>query len=426
MELERLKHCADWFKVHELKDVADPSGQVARKEIVVSLDQYPYDFGLGPNPREPDPTSRVSKKIGETLEGNWQNFHLLNRGAVVVAKHLDYDNKSQRVRFVLGETEEEKKVYGILDGGNTNERINIWRRELTEEEAEERLPRTFVNLQVLIPQLKGADEPPPEMMGLLNEVKDARNTSVQVKQKSLADSGQQFETLKSVLEKEPYFDQISWHEGQKGSIDALQIVILLMMYYPNFSKAADGGEPSNAYGHKERCLDAFLEYADSEPEELKRWIGLLPEMIRLFDELQQRFPDHYEGRFGKIKEVQIYEEKKYERGNKKYRKSPLNSMFFGVSMKYSYPVGWLYPVFAAFRFLAGPDTSGKRINWKRDPLDFWNQHGKEICERYMPHIISAGYEPRKIATNPLCYQAVRQAVTDLFKDDLLRKAGISV
>jgi hypothetical protein len=33
---------------------------------------------------------------------------------------------------------------------------------------------------------------------------------------------------------------------------------------------------------------------------------------------------------------------------------------------------------------------------------------------------------KKIATNPLCYQAVRQTVTDLFKDELLEKAGIAV
>ena len=165
MEIEKLRKCTDWFKVAELKDIADPSRQVARKELIVPLDQYPHNFGLGPNPREPDPTSRVSKRIGETLKTEWENFHLLNRGVVVVAKHIDYDNKSQRVRLTLDESEEEKRVYGILDGGNTTERINLWREELTEEEAEQRLPNTFVNVQVLIPQLKGHDLPSPEWAG---------------------------------------------------------------------------------------------------------------------------------------------------------------------------------------------------------------------------------------------------------------------
>jgi len=260
MELERLKKCTDWFKVIEFKNINDPSGQVARKEMVVSLDQYPYNLGLGPNPREPDPSSRVSKKIGDTLETNWQNFHLLNRGVVVVAKHVDYDSKSQRVRLTLDETEEERRLFGLLDGGNTTRRINIWREELSDAEAEERLTKTFVNMQVLVPQLKALGDPTPEMVDLLNDVKEARNTSVQVKSKSLADARRHFETLKAVLADQPYFPAISWHEGQPGSIDALQIVILLMIFYPSFCKATDG-EPNNAYGHKERCLDAFLEYS---------------------------------------------------------------------------------------------------------------------------------------------------------------------
>jgi hypothetical protein len=94
-------------------------------------------------------------------------------------------------------------------------------------------------------------------------------------------------------------------------------------------------------------------------------------------------------------------------------------------MKYVYPAGWLYPLYAAFRFLAAPDQDG-RIVWREDPIEFWKRHGREISESFFPHITAAGYDVKKIATNPLCYQAVRQKVTDLFKNELLRKAGITV
>jgi hypothetical protein len=214
-------------------------------------------------------------------------------------------------------------LYGILDGGNTNARINIWRKELPEDDAEDKLTTTFLNMQILLPQVNGASEPSTQMINLLNDVKEARNTSVQVKTKSLADARRSFELLKSTLEKETFYNEIQWHEGQKpGSIDALQIIILLMIYYPAFCKAADG-EPSNAYGHKERCLLAVLEYNEKEPGELAKWIVLLPKMLHLFDELQLTFPNYYEGRFGKINEVQIYDEKRSSSpGNKKYRKTP--------------------------------------------------------------------------------------------------------
>ena len=326
----------------------------------------------------------------------------------------------------MDESEEEKKFFGILDGGNTNGRINRWRDEFNEDDNRERLRESFVNVQVLIPELNDSPVPSGDMVDLLNDIKEARNTSIQVKTKSLADAREHFEILKSALRGEPYFEQIAWHEGQKGSIDALQIVILLMIFYPSFGAAADGGEPSNAYGHKERCLAAYLEYASKADTELKKWIIVLPTIIKLFDMLQVTLPDRYRGRFGRIKEVTIYDEQRYERGKKKYRKSPVRSQFFGSEMKYSYPTGWIYPLFAAFRVLVGPDKNGEKINWKKDPIAFWTDHGDQICKMYEPHISAAGYEAKKIATNLLCYQATQQAVRDLYKDELLKEYGIDV
>jgi hypothetical protein len=182
LQLDKLKKSTDWFHVTEVKLLSDPTGQVDRKEMIVALDQYPTNFGLGPNPREPVLSSPVSKKIEETLRENGENFHLLNRGITIVAKSMEYDNKTQKVRLALADTDEEERFYGILDGGNTNARINMWRKDLPEEEASEELGKRFVNVQVLIPEV--GDEPPTQkMITLLNDIKEARNTSVQVKSK---------------------------------------------------------------------------------------------------------------------------------------------------------------------------------------------------------------------------------------------------
>ena len=56
-------------------------------------------------------------------------------------------------------------------------------------------------------------------------------------------------------------------------------------------------------------------------------------------------------------------------------------------MKYSYPVGWIYPIFAAFRVLA--DSSSEKITWRRNAVDFWTKHGEEICRRFDPHLREA-------------------------------------
>ena len=49
---------------------------------------------------------------------------------------------------------------------------------------------------------------------------------------------------------------------------------------------------------------------------------------------------------------------------------------------------------------------------------------EKICERYEPHLSREGYETKRVATNLICYQAMRAAVTDLYKDELLKEAGI--
>jgi hypothetical protein len=159
---------------------------------------------------------------------------------------------------------------------------------------------------------------------------------------------------------------------------------------------------------------------------LEKWISIVPTLIRLFDELQVKMPEHYSGTFGKIDEVKIFDEKRYQKGQKKYRNTPVKSQFLGLPMKYQYPVGWLYPLFAAFRHLVTVAKENGAVVWRRDPIDFFKGHGAELMRRYEPHIRDAGYETKKIATSFICYQAMGQAVKDMYKDELLKDAGIDV
>lgn len=426
MKIRKFKNCTDWFGVHALRTIPDPHEQIDRKFFLASFDQYPYDFGLGPNPREPKLTSPVSKKIASSIAENGAVFHLLNRGITVVAKGLEFDNKSERVRLQLDEVEDEKPYYGILDGGNTNAQINIWREEQEDEYPEEELKRRFVNVEVFVPR-KGSTLSIPQFQDLLNDIKETRNTSVQVTNKSLSDARSHFDNMKMVLKNEKYYSQISWHEGQAGSIDALLLVMLLMIFYPRFCEDTNSvREPSHAYGHKERCLAAYLTYAlnsgSKEAERVTRWIKIIPDLVQLFEELQNTIPDFYGGRFGGISEVTIFDKKPHE-SRKKYRKTPSKSLFFQKDMKYSFPQGWIYPIFAAFRVTVGENKSGE-VQWKRDPIKFWHDHGSEICKRYEPHLQQVGFDARRIATNAICYQSMRQAVLDLYKDELLKEHGI--
>lgn len=433
MDLADLHKPTDWFNVHEMKSVDDPSKQVKRKELVVDLAEFPYGFSLGPNPREPVISSPVSKKIGQTLAEAGDRFHLLNRGITIVAKDIEVANGgNKRVKLSFAGNEDEERFYGILDGGNTNARINKWRQELDAENPEElksELRRRFVNVQVLVPVSDdGATGglPTHAMVDLLNDIKEARNTSVQVKSRSLADARRHFDMMKDALSGESYFTDISWHEGQKGTIDSQVIITLLMMMYPSFCDNADGGEPSNAYGHKDRCLEAYIEFTEKEPDRLEHYIKMLPSFLVLYENIQASFPSLYGGRFGRLKEVRIHDEKQYDDGKgKKYLRNPTKTYFFRQELKYSYPAGWIYPIYAAFRALVDEANDGT-LKWRRDPQAFWSKYGAEVCARFEPHMKEAQHEVKKIATSVLCYQSMRQTVTEFYKDDLLRSLGHKV
>lgn len=150
----------------------------------------------------------------------------------------------------------------------------------------------------------------------------------------------------------------------------------------------------------------------------------MPDLLRLFDEIQYSFPNCIGGRFGGIAEVRIFDEKKYEKGGKKYRKTPSKTIFGLRDMRYEYPMGWLYPLYAAFRALLGVNKQGD-VYWKRDPMEFWKTHGEQLCTRYEPHLKVMGNETRKVATNAITFADMRGALNDLYKDDLLAAAGIS-
>ena len=57
---------------------------------------------------------------------------------------------------------------------------------------------------------------------------------------------------------------------------------------------------------------------------MERWISIVPTLVRLFDELQVTLPEYYSGTFGKIEEVKIFDEKRYQKGQKKYRNTPVS------------------------------------------------------------------------------------------------------
>ncbi len=421
----RFNKATDWFTVHSVRSIDDPNAndatEITRKEIVVNLYDLPRfeKDDLGPNPRRPNRlNSRERTAIIESLSDNGSNFHHLNRGLTIVAKSLAVEDRKgkTRVRLELADSKAEREFYGVLDGGHTNQIINMYRDEHRDsEEAEVYFRERCVNVQVLIPKGSSDNGLGADLRDLLNDIKRARNTSVPVKRRDLENARHHFDLIKEVLQSKPYSSAIKWRDGDDGQIDGQTIIILLMIFHRRF--ASYGDDPTNAYGKKDICLDKFVEFSVTDSDYLDASIRFLPSLLDLYDRLELSFPETYNaagGRFGGFSNVRRADSDRYY--------TQLRS-----ETPWKYPNAWIYPLFAAFRVLINEDESSGEISWKRDALTFWENHGQEIVNAYLPIFKTIASEsPTKVGRSVPAHQAVRQSVSGLLKDGLLREAGIEV
>src|SRR5262249_27013848 len=126
---------------------------------------------------------------------------------------------------------------------------------------------------------------------------DARNTSNQVKDESLANLNKEFDPIKEVLKSQPYYPSIAWSEyeefenGQAKSIDIRDIISYLITFDTRTYNSTT--QPLIAYKDKGACLTYF----QKEPVRMRNLYPPLPDILRLWDAVHEHWPDWYsEGR----------------------------------------------------------------------------------------------------------------------------------
>ena len=318
-------------------------------------------------------------------------------------KRIEVDDTGKnrtRVRLHLAEDETEAELFGLLDGGHTNEIVNNYRKDLVTSEngdAEGQLSRRYVNVQVLVPAtLMPATDVSEEMGVLLRAISRARNNNVQVKRRDLENLAHAFDPIKSAIAAEPYADDIRWREGDEGkTIDGQALLILLMMFHKEFASYDD--DPVAAYGQKGLCLEVYIAQREKSREYTQALVDQLPTLLKLFDTIEREFPDAYNeagGKFGKFSNV----------------KKPKNGKTqLGSETPWKYTTAWIYPIYAAFRQLLEYDDG--KLTWTVDPLEFWQQQRVEIVKSYShPFREIASSTATKVGRHVPAFQACRLMV----------------
>ena len=339
-----------------------------RHLFIVPVKALPDDLPLDPNARRPNVRKRVYQDVKKSLLGldgsESGTFHLKNKGITIVAESVRQSTRDEAEYVIKLRT----GVHGILDGGHTYRLIMDHKANLPDDQYVQ------VDVRVGIP-----DAWVPEIAGGLN-------TSVQVEDMSLDNLAGEFDWLKKLLQKQPYFPQIAWSENDAGEYDARDIISMMLTFniglYPN-----DADEhPVAAYEKKSLALKAFEE----KPKTFRALKPIVTEILQLYDvigkDARHRWNEETGGKGGALAFVEGRTS-----GTWKF-------IFTGKTDAYQLYSGALYPMLAAFRWYVRKKPDGT-YGWRTDfneVLKAWEEIGAELVKATLLQSNELGRNPNAV------------------------------
>lgn len=364
--MTQLKLKAKEFK--RMMDPNDPKSKHIKYVCYVQANSIPEEISewMETNPREQKMTTNVAIKIKESLRDN-QYFHELNRGILISALATEWDNRTEDLTISFDNPE----IHGNIDGGHTL-------RAILEAKSKNYLSN---DKYVFFEIFEGIDSPV--------ELAAARNTSVQVDLKSIAELENSFNVLKEALSDNVFYNRIQfkmnehYNEDDIVPIDVREIIAIILMFsqeiYPY--KTSEGIlsdlQPMQCYSGKEASLKKFLKQNGGSEEQQKidrenminHMKPIIKDIFDLWETVETSFASVTNStgkRFGSRKYT------KYDNG-----KVVAKSFLLQQDLQYYIPKGLMYPVVGAFRALVQRNSDGTYY-WKKNPIEVWNTIGSKL------------------------------------------------
>jgi AIPR protein len=368
--------------IRSLADPHDPDITIHHVYIPVrefKREMLPDDI----NPRSHDePTGRVPQAIEASLLDYPKEFHLLNRGELIIAQSCKYDNGTKTLEITIGSKEDG----GLADGATTDRVLaqaedalaNKRHSNRTPEELEESLSTAHVHLEIISGNLRDK----------LVRLAGARNTSNQVKEFALENLGGGFDWLKKLVEASALKGRIRYRENDPEPVDIRTVLALLTLFHPKWKEL--GKEPIIGYTSKGTVLNNYR-----DKEWLSGYKSLSPivvNILELYDHIHCEFEPQYRkynretndsgSKLGRRREV-LY------KGGAEFE-LPLT----GSKTKYSIPDGWLYPILASFRMLVQHVQGDAK--WVTEPKTFFDESGYELVGSVVEQSKDLGFNPQAV------------------------------
>lgn len=354
------------FKVEALRTLASPYRKEDKDEstfetiyyLLVDMKELPTNIPLDVNPREPKMTTNVARNLLAAVVEPDTDFYINNRGIVIAAKALSFNSADSEVTIDLGDQdhEDDRFLYGILDGGHTYTAIMQNRGGIPDG------IRKFVRIEVIT------------NVQNISRLSDARNTSVQVSDIALFNLDDKFDSIKSAVAGQVYADLIAYKDNENKPIHVSEFLRLMYAFdidrYPD-----DSAAPIQSYSGK---AQVFKRYQQAfETPLYKSLVKQIPKLVELYDTIESELPKKYREykkaqgvatpRFGSVRGIESLD-------------NPTRTEFLATETDYSVSCGYIYPIFGAFRSLLRFDETKETLSWLYDPIDIWNEVGTSLVQ----------------------------------------------
>lgn len=371
------------LRATQFKKMEDPLGRSDKRKYVcyVHVDDLPDNISYGPNPRDQKLTTAVAKQIEESLLCNDGDFHLKNRGVVVSAAKVQFDKETSIMTLFLDDDYE----HGNIDGGHS---LKICLKHQNEG----------LNQYIAFEVMVGVED-------IIEPLAAARNTSVQVDDKSLAELSNKFAPIKDAIGGMPFYNRIAFKQNQQLApkikmIDAREIVAILTMF--NRDVYSETEHPTQTYSSKAKILSAYLE----NPDHFEVFSNIATDIFDLYDYIEKDFPEAYNASNGR------YGAKKYS--GYKDGKAVTKSKFRQEELIYKVPDGLIYPLVSAFRADVKVNEITGKYEWKKDVFKLYEQLREQLAAKIMKYTEAIGNNPNAVGKDAnawdILYMTVERAI----------------
>lgn len=371
----------------------EESDSIRTHFLFVLLKDIPVNLPDTPNPRKPDLSARPCKQMQATLDSEPRYFTDCNRGLLLTVDKATYVEGAGKKSIVLdfGIDEDGVPKGGIVDG---NHSYAVLKRAKLEGRTD------LDDMPVFLTVIEGAGE-------FATELARARNTSVQVADKSIANLEKEFDGIKEGLGQ--LKEKVVFYENEHSETSTATVPIeelISLMTALNVDLYGQDKQPTISYTGTASCFQKWLNKKNRQTyDKLNK---LLPEIVDAYEYLYEEYKNYAvksgTKKFGGINGVDTYTGK----GDKR-KAVEIHLPFSGHIVNYRLSRGFILPIFAALRFLL-VEKNGE-MQWSVSPRKYLDKYGPELVGAIIKaHTTEYGSNSNRTGKSTVLWQNVANKV----------------